>query len=147
MEEEKTLAQVHEEELKAKFTVLVKNRNALCNSNGLLRSENTKYANAYKKLLNEVGSLTTEVAADNTLRLFYMPHSSYEKCSKHICKTFEYVKPTLMQIIQKGSYEQLESALHKYFSMAFDEYITIMQPESDYAKSLKAKSQVIKGKV
>ncbi len=101
MEREKTLAQEHEEALKHVFDVLLKNRNALCDAKGNLTKDNLKYEVSYRRLLNKVGSLVSQVATDLTLGIYFIPKNEKGDMAVNAIKNaYSAMLPSFMSVIK-----------------------------------------------
>jgi len=121
---QKTPLEEHENELKKRFDVLIKNREALCDENGELKNKN--YAKAYNKLLNEVGNLTSKVASDMTVNTYSMSKEKKDACIENISSEYGKFEPRFKQAILRGSYEDLTSVMKDFCSSAMDVYLHTM---------------------
>lgn len=118
---QKTPLEEHEAKLKNRFTVLIKNREALCDENGELKS--MSYAKAYNKLLNEVGDLTSKVASDMTVNTYRMSEDKKKACIDNISSEYGRFEPRFKQAIKCGSYDDLTSVMKDFCSSAMDVYL------------------------
>lgn len=131
----KTEQQEHEEALKSRFELLLKNRDALCDGQGNLLKENQKYEKAYLKLLNQVGELTSTVATDMTTKIYFMPQDKAKGCIEVINKLYLKMQPEFKKVIRRGTYEDLSSVMNSFCQQALTAYLCYMMPDSEYAKS------------
>ena len=125
---EKSPLEEHEEQLRSRFDVLSKNREALCNENGELKDP--KYEKAYNKLLNEVGELTSKVATDLTVKLYFMPDDKMRECIDGIISEYDKMQSLFKNAIRCGTYEDLENVMQQFCHNAMAAYLKAMRKSS-----------------
>ena len=106
-------------ELETKFMSLYKNRLLLCNEEGKLKKENTRYEKNYKALFEEVGKMfAKELSLSFPLEVCNSPR----ECEEMLRNLFSAYAPEVVDILMKGTYTDLLKLRRTYINNAYPSY-------------------------
>lgn len=101
-------------DLESQFELFCRNRQALCDSDGKLYRKNIKYRKKFVELGQKVASLTAAEAQNRILHL-RLPNSELgEQCKQDIEELMSSMSPQFVDIIKKGTYQDLLSQIDAF---------------------------------
>lgn len=120
---EKEEYEIRIEEFKKDFEKLERNRQMLCTPEGALKKEHIRYKNAYQSLVNKICGGCLEISKDS-VSIFQIPDTEEgKKCGKEINGLFNnLILNRLRDIINKGTYDDMFSAMEDFRMSALDVY-------------------------